>query len=736
MIRSALLSGVVSVSLLVCPSAVQGQEVLRYDPSQKEYGSYELGWRSIWLSREQAWRVESLHGSKHLAHRSDLSGPRALVYEAAGKVENGEIVARMMRTATDATQNRLLVRARGERGRETAYQFDVRSSVVRLSRYRDGSFSALATHEFDAGTHQWNWVRLRVEGNRLLARVWRDGDPEPEGWTLEVEDEAITGPGYVGIGSYSLSGTRYYDNISIATGGASAEIVALPESIQQVRIVHHGAVIGHAGPAGNVAGGLEGRGLRIPAGTSRGGVAVSFHASDGRAFPVPESGRVEIQVEDETIAEFQHPGAGALKADFHGHRAGMTKAWVRYGDDHGRTFTSQPITIQVLSNEGDRRWVEEHSPFPWASPESARMSSEGLEEMDRTLRRWVETDEIVGGVMMVVRDGSLVHFETAGWADREQSIPMRADQIFQMRSMTKKILGTAILQLMERGKLSPWDRVADYLEGWDTDASREVTVHQLLAHTGGAQGPINHGADNIIDAANEIGAHGPAFEPGTQYSYSDPGSTTLGGLVAMLSGHTGCEPHMHHYIFKPLRMHDTFCNMVPEGDVRAGRVLARYSGGKGSWSKYSEMGQLESNDWCRASGGVYSTILDWSRYMAAMLNEGQFQGVRILEKESVELATRPHSAEAYSDEERAARTDFYGYHFAVESDVFGGDPSPRSPRYFGHGGSDGTFAFVDPEYDLMALFFTQSRRHRQSGEDSRERFIDMVYEAMVENRVR
>lgn len=716
---------------------------LEYHPGDRPEGAYPRRWSSLWAASHEAWRVESLHGSRHLAHRAARSGPRALVHRGVGEVEDAEILARTMSTAHGATQNRLLLRARGGPGAETAYQFDFRpDDRVRISRYQDGSFSAIGdTEEFARGAHHWYWVRFRVEGDTLRARVWPDGRPEPEEWTLERQDDAIQGPGGVGLGSYSDSGTRYYDHIQIAVDGASAELPAPPRRVARVKLVQSDGVVavvesGDAGAA-RVSGGDGGRTdvVEVPVGMARHGLRATFHGPDGRRYPQAADGRLEVRVGDPDVARFRadpdDPFAGTLE----GLETGTTELELHYLEGDTEVFRSGPIPVEVSPVPDPTEAVARLSPFPRAEPEEVGMSPDGLQELERTLARWVETDEIVGGIMMVVRNGRLVMFEVDGWVDRERAIPMRADQIFQMRSMTKKMTGTSLLMLMEEGLVDPSDPVSRHLEGWDGPESRHVTVHQLLAHTAGASGPVDHGAADIVEAVQEIGRRGPAFEPGSQYSYSDPGSTTLGALVAVLTGRRAADPFMHERIFKPLGMHDTFCNQVPEGDPRIDRVAARYSGGKGSWSKYSEMAELESNDWCRASGGVYSTIFDWSRYMAALLNEGEWEGVRLLEPETLELATEPHSAEAYDPEERAERTDYYGYHFAVESDAFGADPAPRSPHFFGHGGSDGTYAFVDPEHDLMALFFTQSRRHRQSGEDSRNRFVDLVYEALEDAEV-
>lgn len=521
-----------------------------------------------------------------------------------------------------------------------------------------------------------------------------------------------------------------YDNIRIATNGAPAEAPETPRQISQVRLRHrHGdpfAVASSANAGGDA--------ILVPVETARPNVFFSFHTGAGIAYPISDDEhRIELEVADPSIARFEIREDNPFAADLFGVAAGATSVVVRCLRDGAEVFRSAPIPIEVSSDREWREWVDKHTSFPWADPEEVGMSPDGLEEMKRTLQRYVATEEIVGGTMMVVRSGKLVFFETNGWNDIERGVPLHPNQIYQLRSMTKKATAVSLMMLMEEGRIGLDDRVSQYLDGWENAASRDITVHQLLSHTAGLRGSIDRGAPSLLEAGQEVGRQGPAFEPGTRYRYSDAGSTSVGALVALLSGHEGCEPFKHERILKPLKMHDTFCNQVPDGDPRIARVAARYSGGKGNWSKYSEAGELESDPWCRASGGMYSTVFDWSRFMAALLNGGEFEGARLLRPDTVELATQvPHSAYAYNEEERAEETRYYGYHFEMATDIFGNEPSPMSAGFFGHGGSDGLFAFADPNYDLIALFFTQSRFHRRTGENSRERFFELVYGAITE----
>ena len=170
-------------------------------------------------------------------------------------------------------------------------------------------------------------------------------------------------------------------------------------------------------------------------------------------------------------------------------------------------------------------------PFPRARPEDIGMSSTRLRSAMDTIRSLVRRDVIRGGVLIVIRDGKLVLHDTAGWNDMERGLRMQPDQIVTMRSMTKPLIGTATLMLMEEGKLKIDDRVAKYLPAFDNAKSRDITIAQLLSHTSGLRGEIYNDQDGsgtgfrtLREAADSVGRLGPETPPGTAYWYSDPGN--------------------------------------------------------------------------------------------------------------------------------------------------------------------------------------------------------------------
>ena len=369
-------------------------------------------------------------------------------------------------------------------------------------------------------------------------------------------------------------------------------------------------------------------------------------------------------------------------------------------------------------------------PFPRVAPETVGMSSEKLREASATVQKWAAEERIIGAVLLVIRDGKTVLHEATGWSDRERRLPMRRDHIVSMRSMTKPLVGTAALMLREAGKLNFEDRVAQYLPSFDNSKSRDITVFQLLTHTSGIRGEIYVGTGGtqfktLREAVDAIGAKGPDTPPGAEYFYSDPGTSTLGALVAERAG-MPVEDFIRSRILDPLGMKDSFLVDEPASPLRqrVASVYRQQSGGP--WTRYWDNTMPPIVPFFRASGGLYSTVLDYASFMAAIMGHGRMRDVQLLTPQSVEFALQPHSSSVFPGDRRATMDQFYGFDWFVLTDKFRAVEPPFSDGVFFHGGSDGTLAWADPKHKLIIVYATQSRFS-----DTPREFVRQVYAALI-----
>jgi CubicO group peptidase (beta-lactamase class C family) len=338
------------------------------------------------------------------------------------------------------------------------------------------------------------------------------------------------------------------------------------------------------------------------------------------------------------------------------------------------------------------------STFSYATSEEVGISSATLEDLVRLVGDWVSDGEIIGAEFMIVKDRKIALHEAIGWNDIERGFPMRRNSIFRMRSMTKPFTGTSVLILQEEGKLNLDNRVSSYLPSFDNDLSREITLRQLLTHTGGYvqngfPAPF-YSYGSLREVVDAVGAAGPQHAPG-EYRYSDVGSAILGAVVEQVSD-MPVERFIEARILEPLGMADTHTRFSINAPW-AERMNSTYRRSDGSdWTKYWDNTREQRFPFFRASGGLYSTTMDYARFLAAFMDGGMAGGTRILSEASVgeALSPSPHNPE-------------YGLHWMVSriSDL-------DDVKVFGHGGSDGTIAYAIPELDFMVLYFTQSRGTR------------------------
>ena len=135
-----------------------------------------------------------------------------------------------------------------------------------------------------------------------------------------------------------------------------------------------------------------------------------------------------------------------------------------------------------------------------ADPASVGMSAKRLQRLDAFIQEYIDTDQIAGAVTLVARNGKVVHFEAQGWRDKGNDVPMTRDTIFNLMSMTKPVVSTALMLLFEEGRFLLDDPIAKWLPEYadhqvrvaidETHShlvpeARPVTVRHVLTHTSG-----------------------------------------------------------------------------------------------------------------------------------------------------------------------------------------------------------------------------------------------------------
>jgi N-acyl-D-amino-acid deacylase len=270
------------------------------------------------------------------------------------------------------------------------------------------------------------------------------------------------------------------------------------------------------------------------------------------------------------------------------------------------------------------------------------------EAFDREMETFMSMRKVPGGALAVVKERKLVYARGYGWADRDARIPVQADSLFRIASVTKPITAVAVLKLVEDGKLALDTKAFPLLNLQPAVASftdpeprlRDITVRQLLQHTGGwdrdkSFDPMFR-SDRIAQATNTprpaspvamiryMLSHALDFDPGTRYAYSNFGYCVLGRLIEKTTGQD-YDKFVREKILSPIGIKRMRIGASLDGKQAPGEVRYYTSNtglGKNVFSEGPEQVpwpyggfHLEAMD---AHGGWIASAIDLARFAAAL----------------------------------------------------------------------------------------------------------------------
>jgi CubicO group peptidase (beta-lactamase class C family) len=239
------------------------------------------------------------------------------------------------------------------------------------------------------------------------------------------------------------------------------------------------------------------------------------------------------------------------------------------------------------------------------------------DDVGKYVRGEIQRQHIPGVALLVSRGGKIVQAEGFGLANVELQVPVKPETVFQSGSVGKQFTATAVMMLVEEGKVGLDDSLTKYFP--DAPAAwKEVTVRQLLSHTGGF-GDYPEKFDFRKDWTEEellrMAEGIPlAYPPGTKWEYSNLGFLTLGILIHRVTGEFYGD-FLHERIFHPLGMQTT--RIISEADIVPNRA-AGYRLVKG---------ELKNQEWVApmvnttADGSLYFSILDLAMWDAALYTD-------------------------------------------------------------------------------------------------------------------
>ncbi len=369
-------------------------------------------------------------------------------------------------------------------------------------------------------------------------------------------------------------------------------------------------------------------------------------------------------------------------------------------------------------------------------PESAAMSSDHLKRIDPVMQEAIDQGLFTGGVTLVARRGSIIHFEAHGSLTKTGESPMTTDAIFAIASMTKPIAHVAAMVLVEEGKLLLSDPVGKYIpEFHDTRVKlssgelvapeQPMRIHHLFRHTSGmSEGPKREEFDSKDDYIRARAQQPLQFHPGERYHY--PESTEVLGWVIERVSQKSLRDFLKDRLFEPLSMLDTDFGIPKEKIHREAHLMMKDDSVVPTFISGSHRDGLQRNGYHNARGGLWSTAEDYWKFSQMLLNEGEYRGARILSRTNVRRML------AYNEQSDLPDFKLPGHQmtlgFRVVTDRFE-SRSPLSEGSFSKGGALRTYSFVDPSEELIGVFMVQTRKWNGG---SLDHFLEIIYGAILD----
>jgi CubicO group peptidase (beta-lactamase class C family) len=390
---------------------------------------------------------------------------------------------------------------------------------------------------------------------------------------------------------------------------------------------------------------------------------------------------------------------------------------------------------------------------------SSAFAAKRLSAITGAVQADIDAGRIPGAAMLIAHKGETV-FETAlGMQDPQAGVPLAIDSIFRIYSMTKPIVSVGVMMLVEEGKLLISDPVSKYLPelrdlkvgveqaGADgkpalslVPAAREMAVQDLLRHTSGLTYGIfgeslvkseyrKAGVEKIGITNNEflnrLATVPLAYQPGTTWEYSRS-TDVLGILIERLSG-LALDVFLDQRILQPLKMADSGF-WVPREQQH--RIAEAFVTDPDTGQPIKLLNVRAKPSFLSGGGGMVSTVHDYLRFAMMLRGGGELGGVRLLSRKTVQFMTSDHLACIPG---ATASPTFlpgpgygFGLGFAVRTSA-GAAFTPGSVGDFNWSGLGGTYFWIDPAEDLIAIWMMQAPEQRAH---YRQLYRNLVYGAI------
>ena len=376
--------------------------------------------------------------------------------------------------------------------------------------------------------------------------------------------------------------------------------------------------------------------------------------------------------------------------------------------------------------------------LPKVSPEKVGLNPKQLLYADQAIEKAIEEKEIPGAVLAVVRHGKIAYLKAYGNKQVFPSvIPMDISAVFDLASVTKP-LATAIsaMILVERGQIRFQDRVNIYIPDfapWQNEngEKKEIKIIDLLTHTSGLSSYTNvsevekqYGSPNPDGLIEHISTLKRDFEPQTDFRYSCLNYIILQRIIEIVSKQN-LRDFAKQNIFEVLGMQHTDFNPKGETLQRTAPTEKQPDGSVLQGKVHDPLARI-MNDGVSGNAGLFADANDVAILAATLLNNGEYNGKRILSALSVKaMRTVPRHIASIG---RTPGWDIFTPYASNSGDLL-------SANTYGHTGYTGTSVVIDPDNDIAVILLTNRAHPHDTGDTVRLRSLvaNSVAAAITDN---
>ncbi len=391
---------------------------------------------------------------------------------------------------------------------------------------------------------------------------------------------------------------------------------------------------------------------------------------------------------------------------------------------------------------------------------NVNVNADRLTRLDRVMNDYIAKNRQAGMVVLLARNGQIVHYKGYGQNSMAAKSPMPRDGIFRIASQTKAITSVAVMMLFEEGAFLLDDPISKYIPAFKTmtvldkfnptdssyttqPAKRPITIRQLLTHTSGldypgigskemtaiyakAKIPSGIGAAPgpvLGESMNRLAALPLVHQPGERWTYG-LSCDLLGYLVEVVSGQS-FDQFLRTRLFDPLGMNDTWFYLPT---AKKSRLLTLYTedstktvtpwpAQRGVFTDYPN----QAGTYFSGGAGLSSTAYDYAIFLQMLLNKGEYNGKRFLAPATIRIMLTNQIGDLNVGDNK------FGLGVGLVS-AKSAAKLPVSEGSFEWGGFFGTTYWADPQTGTIALLMTQ--KYPNSYGDLNDKFRVLVYQAL------